>query len=104
MAKVLKQWGPWAYYEDGCLRSDGDQYEIPVAGFNRSAAVLDWIAQVAARTSVTDEDLGQLVRAIDDLVDLQATLCGEGQDRSLEDPVAHASAKIAFMEKAKLGP
>jgi hypothetical protein len=45
-----------------------------------SAKTLDWIAQVANKTWATAEDLGNLVRALHELIDLQAVICGNGTD------------------------
>lgn len=67
---------------------DGYDYDIDLEKCTSSAEVLDWIAQVAQKSWVDDAALGSLVRKLDRLLDLQATLCGGGEDHQL-DPVDH---------------
>ncbi len=54
-------------------------YEVNLDQCDTSAGVLDWIAQLAGKTWVTNDDLGDLVRALDEILDFQASLCGGGK-------------------------
>jgi hypothetical protein len=55
-------------------------YEVNLDECNTSAGALDWIAQVAGKTWATNDDLANLVRALDDILDFQASLCGQGNE------------------------
>lgn len=71
------RWGKWRLEIRSMLLVHEDGYDIPVDEMTTSAAVLDWIAQVAGKTlRYTAEDVGHLVRALDEILDLQASLCG----------------------------
>lgn len=58
-------------------------YEVDLERAVTPAQALDWVAQVAGKTWATDEVLAGFVRALDDTVDLQATLCPFGRSRRL---------------------
>ena len=53
----------------------GGGYPIDLERFTTSAAMLNMIAQVARKEWATDKCLAGLVRALDDLLRPQATLC-----------------------------
>ena len=55
-------------------------YEVNLDECNTSAGVLDWIAQVAETTWATNDGLANLVRALDDILDFQASLCGQEKE------------------------
>jgi hypothetical protein len=78
---LKSKWGPWAFDEKHLVvRHDEHHYEVPIGECRESAHALDWIAQVASKTWATDADVGSLVRAFDDLLDLQGLFCGAGRD------------------------
>jgi len=56
-------------------------YEVDIEDCRTSAAVLDWICQVAGKTWATDKILAGLVHALDYCLDPQATLCSSGRER-----------------------
>ena len=56
-------------------------YEIDLERCRTSAQVLDWIMQVASKIWATDAVIAGLVRALNDVLDPQATLCSFGQER-----------------------
>lgn len=62
-------------------------YEIDCEDLTTSARVLDWVAQLSRKTWMSDADLGRLVRLLDELLDLQASLCGFGEE--------HGPVKVA---------
>jgi hypothetical protein len=74
-------WGPWRF--DGRCRVlvHANGYEIDLAQSTTSAEVLDWIVQVAGKSWGDDTCLAQLVRAFDDLLQPQATLCSFGLEK-----------------------
>lgn len=78
-----RQWGPWRLdtqvwellYIDGHGRS---RYPLDLERVTSSAAALDWIVQLAKKTWCSAEDVGDLVKALDDIFDMQASLCSFG--------------------------
>jgi hypothetical protein len=54
------------------------QYEIDLDRCTTSAAVLDWICQIANKTWATDTVLAALVRQLNALLEPQANLCSFG--------------------------
>ncbi|MGB7307869.1 MAG: hypothetical protein WBC67_02280 [Candidatus Acidiferrales bacterium] len=82
------KWGDWEYdakYHVLALDdADGNHYEINILDFGTSAGVLDWIFQVAGKTWVKPVQLGNLIKAIDDLVEPQANLCSGGHSKTLD--------------------
>ena len=46
-----------------------------------SAEVLDWILQIRHKTWTTDQDVADLVHALDDVLRPQAKLCSWGVER-----------------------
>jgi hypothetical protein len=79
MAKV--QWGGWELFLDKSdkpvllsFEPDRHNYQIEFERCNTSAEVLDWIVQIKKKTWANDACLAGLVRALDDMLDLQATV------------------------------
>ena len=90
------QWGPWRYLPRfEVLRHTKSGYEIDLERCVGSAGILDWIAQIAGKTGsgYSAEDLGHLVLAFDDLVELQENVCGCGRDKPRFDVAQHLKAK-----------
>jgi len=56
-------------------------YEIDLARCNSSSEILDWIIQVSRKTWATTATVGSLVKAFDDLFDLQANVCSWGRNK-----------------------
>lgn len=84
MAKIEQghRWGRWEYSKDTLEviyhSPDGWQYGVDLERSNTSAQILDWIIQIAQKAWATPEDIGNLVRAFDELTeyDLQALIYG----------------------------
>lgn len=86
-AMVYKEeWGPW-FYSENTIRSNQVDYEIDLDECTTSAQVLDWICQAAKKEWVTATVLGQLVIAINDLLDPQTTLCPWGVESGDGTPI-----------------
>lgn len=82
-ARGLATIGGWAYDPRTValvFNRDRLAYSIDLARCESSAATLDWIAQFASKTWATSEDVGDLVRALNAVIGLQANLCGSGKD------------------------
>jgi hypothetical protein len=71
-------WGIWEYKQNGTLTCD--IYEVDLDRMESSAAVLDWIIQVSHKSWVTEDDLADLIYAIDDILGLQQNYCGFGKE------------------------
>src|SRR5215212_604242 len=93
------KWNGWQL-EGGALTYEWPaNYEVPGHECTSSAHVLNWIMQVSKKTWATDSCLAGFVRAMDDIVDPQATLCGGGRSkelsgRQLEDIFKRAEQNI----------
>lgn len=59
-------------------------YEIDLERCTSSAEVLDWIIQVSKKTWANDAILSGLVRRLDECLDLQGNVCGNGIDHSFD--------------------
>ena len=59
-------------------------YEIDLEDCNTSGQILDWICQVSQKTWCTPADAGQLVQALNDLLDPQAHVCGCGGEKRFD--------------------
>lgn len=78
-------WGRWKFvqknltlfYEPG-KEVHTDWYEVDLEECLTSAAVLDWIAQIASKIWATNDCIGNLVRALNDLLNPQSNLCSFG--------------------------
>jgi hypothetical protein len=70
-------WGPWRLDLNLMVLHAGDlaNYGIELRSCTNSAAVLDWVMQVAGKSWVDRAALGGFVRAVDDLLRPQKHLC-----------------------------
>ncbi|QCQ93047.1 hypothetical protein [Rhodococcus sp. SGAir0479] len=83
-----RQWGPWrleaATYQLVNVDSDAGEYRVDLLSCTDSAEVLDWIAQIAGKGwGSKPETIAGLVLAIDDLIHMQATICGSGVGKEI---------------------
>jgi len=65
------RWGKWVYNK-GTLEiayhsNKGWEYGVDLERCKTSSAILDWIIQIAQKVWATPEDIGNLVRALDEL-------------------------------------
>ena len=83
-----RRWRGWSYDVRGRVLVHGESgYEVDLGRCRDSASVLDRVVQVSRKAWATAEGVGGLVRALDDLVGLQAHVCGGGRDHEI-DPEA----------------
>jgi hypothetical protein len=59
------------------------EYEVDLAECSDSAKVLDWIIPVSGKGWVSAKVLAGLIYALDDILHLQATVCGSGVHHTL---------------------
>ncbi|HYF72787.1 MAG TPA: hypothetical protein VD864_08190 [Nocardioides sp.] len=91
-------WGPWLLDEEhAVLYLPNDEYWIELPrSCTTAAAVLDWIFQLVGKTWVDDRTLVGLIRALDDVLHPQATLCSMGVASSLRpDEIRRQAAEVA---------
>ena len=89
--RVRFGWGHWhfdadslqlVYVDDaGC-----EAYWLDLEQMKDSARALDWIVQLSHKAWHSAQDLADLVGALDDLFDLQGTVCSWGQNRKIRSP------------------
>ncbi|MEU6265552.1 hypothetical protein [Saccharopolyspora shandongensis] len=60
------------------LDQDDASYEVDLDDCLTSARVLDWIMQITAKPWATDATIAGLIRALDDVLQPQTTLCSMG--------------------------
>ena len=86
-------WGNWRYNARLFVLTHVPQdYEIRLDECSTCAETLDWIFQVASKTWMTHEDKGNLLDALHDILNPQATLCSFGTSKTL-DVKKHLTAK-----------
>lgn len=91
-------WGPWLLDEAShVLHLPSDLYWVDLTTCLTSAAALDWIFQLAGKAWVDDRTLAGLVRALDDLLHPQATLCSHGIGKAMTP--AEVRARVAEVAK-----
>src|SRR5271170_5327875 len=74
-----KRWGKWHFDKKSLELVYGhDRYRIDLKRIEDSAGMLDWIFQMTTKSYCTSRDLGDLVKAFDDLFYPQANLCSNG--------------------------
>lgn len=80
-----RTWGPWSYERPQVLviRDNAGRwlYEVDLERCRTAAAILDWIAQVAAKQwepapASRAEVIGYLVLALDEVIEIQANVPG----------------------------
>ncbi len=79
------RWGKWAYNKDTLtiVYHSGEkwEYEVDLERCKTTSDILDWIVQIAQKAWATPEDIGNLVRALDELsgYDIQS-ICYSSQE------------------------
>jgi hypothetical protein len=66
------------------LEAKEGKYEIDLHSIDCSAEMLDWIFQLRMKTWVTNNIIGDLASAFQDIFRPQSTLCGAGRDKKLD--------------------
>jgi len=84
-----QRWGNWRLNVSNrtLVYADG-RYEIDLEGVDGIAELADWVFQLNGKTWCSAEDVGNLVKAFDDIFYPQANLCSGGQSKEF-DPKAY---------------
>ncbi len=95
-ARHRTSWGDWTYKPNATLDYRGGRYEIDLEDCTTSAAVLDWLCQVACK-NWGPPALGHLVEAFNDTLRPQSSLCSccltGGRGKRIDDVKAHLAAR-----------
>jgi hypothetical protein len=76
--------GGWTFYRDNLtLYYKPEDYEVDLERCRTTGEVLDWIAQVQGKAWATPQVVGELVQALCELLDPQATMCSMGKSGSI---------------------
>jgi hypothetical protein len=84
------KWGDWTLDTKALsldLYSDRHSYSIDLTDITDSARMLDWIFQIQLKTWSTNEIIGDLISAFQDIYRPQGSLCGQGISKTI-DPKA----------------
>ena len=77
------KWGAWhCQMADQLLLHTTSGYVVDLTALSDSSSVLDIVVQVSIKRWATSEDIGDLVCALNGLLDLQRVACGQGQSRT----------------------
>lgn len=88
-----QRWGEWTLrLTHGYVLLQNEWYEVDLTEIrdhvrsdkhtgHACASALDWICQVAKKTWATNDTIGNLVRAMNELLDCQSTMCSGGACR-----------------------
>lgn len=96
-------WGPWRLNASTYVLDLPERYEVDLERCLDSAQVLDWVVQVAGKTWATPEVVAGLVRALDDVLYPQSTICGSGVGKSLTAAAVRKRVVSLVERSAKTG-
>lgn len=88
-----KRWGSWRLVPGNLTLENDNTYYVDLEDMRTSAEILDWIFQVRDKPWATPEVMADLLRALRDILDPQATLCSFGSSKTA-DPVALVKAFV----------
>ena len=76
------RWGNWVWRPDEqVLAFDPNGYEIDLDRCTTCAGLLDWIFQLNSKTWLTAADLQDMLKALEFILQPQATMCSYGEDK-----------------------
>ena len=85
-----RQWGRWTFRPENWTLELRDNaggfklYEVDLENCTDSARILDWFTQVGEMSDITPENFFNLFLAMNDLIRLQANLCGFGRNKTID--------------------
>jgi hypothetical protein len=90
-------WGNWTLDAEVLvlsLRDGRSTYEIDLEDITDSAHMLDWIFQIRMKTWSTNDTIGDLISAFQDIFRPQGSLCGGGSSGTI-DATAFLKKRLA---------
>ncbi len=96
-------WGPWRIDTRSWVLYPVRpyRYEVDLEECLTSAQVLDHVAQIASKTWADDATVAGLIRALDDVLHPQATLCSGGAAREITAQKARQMAAQAARHRKR---
>lgn len=93
--KTGDRWGCWKLVLGNrtLVKTTRPSYYIDLDRCLDSASVLDWICQVAGKTWATPIDVGNLVRALNDVLRPQQNMCGMSIVNGIGRPMVQVDVK-----------
>lgn len=89
------RWGKWEFDAESLVLKDREngrnEYEVDLESITSSAAMLECIFQVDIKTWLSREDIGNLIEALDNLLDPRVNLCSSHKGSVHRDVHFHAS-------------
>jgi len=83
--------GRWRFTQDGFIGCDEPaEYFKPITDLNDSAHILDFLTQLATKTWVSSEDMGDLFTLMNEVMHFQGSVCGSGVSRTIADSAMDA--------------
>ncbi len=98
-----RRWGNWRFKESDLTLEYASPrkltpYYIDLERMDTSAVMLDWIFQINQKGWASVNDLGQLIRALNDIFEPQATLCSSGISKRINSS-AYLKARLSDSKK-----
>ena len=76
------------------------EYEVDLERCTSPAETLDWITQIARKSWATDTMIADLVRALDDMLSLQANMCSIGKSKTVNVKKVVKGRSVRQVEEA----
>jgi hypothetical protein len=95
------RWGDWEFDRKNLTLTNRKwdwAYEVDLERFRTSAEALDWIFRLAGK-DISSESLGDLIRAVDFILEPQANLCGGGAEHGPIEPRAKIEPRLREIEE-----
>jgi hypothetical protein len=93
----------WIYDERLRVFTNGE-YEIDRDSCVTCDGLLDWVFNVANKPWCSNEDLGQLIRLMDEVIDPQGTMCSFGIDMVKGKPAPDAASEWTAIGGNRVAP
>jgi hypothetical protein len=81
------KWGEWTLDAKSLtldLQSDRHSYQIGLETITDSAQMLDWVFQIRRKRWATNDIVGDLINAFEDIFSPQGCLCGMGVGKTID--------------------
>jgi len=81
-----KHWGRWTLDEENLslftnYDNDEKRYSLPLVLFNNPEETLGWIISIQEKLWTTNQDIGDLIEALNDLLNLKSHFGGKGSEQ-----------------------
>jgi len=107
--KTPKSWGRWILDEENLslftnYDNDEKRYSLPLVLFNNPEQTLGWITSIHEKTWTTNQDIGDLVEALNDLLNLKSLFGrnGNGHDNGDIGYIRHFVQQRMRLNKIKI--